>query len=98
MSGATRITVRVIANSHRPGLVSLDGKVLHCKVGSPPVDGRANRELCELLAQILGLPQSAVVVRFGHLARQKVVELAGIDEGKVFAILRQVLSSQLSGK
>ena len=86
-----RLTVRVVANSRKPGITGFVGTVLQCKVQTPPVDGRANRELEKLLAGVLGLAQSSVMVRFGHMARQKVVELSGIDEGKVFAILRQHL-------
>lgn len=93
-----RLKVKVIANAHRPGLVSLVDKVLHCKVSSPPVDGRANRELEETLAEILSLSKSAVRVRWGHMARIKTVELEEIDEDRLFAILRQHLSSKLSSK
>lgn len=87
-----RLKVRVTANSHRPGIVSLENKVLYCKVSSPPVDGRANRELEELLAEVLRLAKSAVNVRWGHMARVKTVELEEIDEVKLFAILRQHLN------
>jgi len=87
-----RLKVRVTANSHRPGMVALVDKVLHCKVSSPPVDGRANRELEELLAEVLRLAKSAVNVRWGHMARVKTVELEEIDEDKLFAILRQHLN------
>ncbi len=86
-----RLKVKVTANSHRPGLVSLVDKVLHCRVSSPPVDGRANRELEELLAEVLRLAKSAVNVRWGHMARVKTVEVEEIDEDKLFAILRQYL-------
>ncbi len=92
-TSVTRLQVRVTANSYRPGLVGLVGKVLHLKVGSPPIDGRANRELCELIAQVLGLAPSLVAVRYGHSARQKVVELSGIEEEQVFAGLRRRLGS-----
>lgn len=87
----TRLTVRVVANSHRPGLVSLMGKILHLKVSSPPADGRANQELCQTLAELIGVAPSGVNVRYGHSARQKVVEIVGVDEGHLFAILRQHL-------
>lgn len=87
-----RIKVRVIANSHRPGITGLEGDVLHLKVGSPPIDNRANRELCELVASALKVAVSLVNVRFGHMARQKIVELSGIDEASALAILRQHLA------
>ncbi len=88
----TRLQVRVTANSHRPGLVGMVGKVLHCKVGAAPADGEANRELCQLLAELCGLAPTLVSVRYGHSARLKLVELTGVDEEAVFVILRQRLS------
>lgn len=93
-----RLKVRVTANSYRPGMVALVGNVLHLKVASPPIDNRANRELCEMLAGVLKLAPSLVTVRFGHLARLKTVEVMDIDEQHALAILRQFLSSQLSRK
>ena len=93
-----RLKVRVTANSHRPGLIELVDKVLHCKVSAPPADGRANRELEERLAEVLCVAKSSVNVRWGHMARVKTIEVEEIDEDKLFAILRQHLSSQLSSK
>lgn len=92
-----RIKVRVIANSHHPGLVGFRGDVLHLKVSAPPVDNRANRELCELIAEALKVASSLVNVRYGHMARQKVVELSGIDEGPALAILRQRFAGSQAG-
>lgn len=90
-----RLKVKVTANAHRPGLVALVDKVLHCKVSAPPVDGRANRELEETLAEILRLTKSAVNVRWGHMARVKTVEVEEIDEDRLFAILRQHLTDRV---
>ncbi|MBI5466179.1 MAG: DUF167 domain-containing protein [Candidatus Kerfeldbacteria bacterium] len=86
-----RLKVRVTANSHRPGLVGLIDKVVHLKVSAPPADGQANRELCNFLAELFHLAPSLISVRYGHSARQKVVEVQGVDEGHLFAILRQHL-------
>ncbi len=84
-----RLKVRVTANAHRPGLTKLEGDVLYLKVSSPPVDGRANQELCQLLADVLRVAASLVAVRWGHMARLKTVEVQNIDEGQALAILRQ---------
>jgi uncharacterized protein len=86
-----RLKVKVTANSHRPGLVGVLDNVVHLKVSAPPADGRANNELCRSLAEFLRIPASLVSVRFGHSARVKTVEVQGIDEEAVFAILRQHL-------
>jgi hypothetical protein len=87
-----RLKVKVTANSHRPGLVGLVDDVIQLKVAAPPADGQANQELCRFLAELFGLAPSLISVRYGHSARQKVVEVQGVDEGRLFAILRQRLA------
>lgn len=49
----TRLTVKVTANSHRPGLVGLVDNVLSIKVAAAPADGKANEEVCQTLSQVL---------------------------------------------
>jgi len=86
-----RLKVKVTANSHRPGLVGFIDNIIHLKVSSPPADGQANHELCRFLAELFNLAPSLISVRYGHSARQKVVEVQGVDEGPLFAILRRRL-------
>jgi uncharacterized protein YggU (UPF0235/DUF167 family) len=44
-------------------------------LASAPEKGRANRELIELVAELLDVPVSAVSVIRGHSARQKVIRI-----------------------
>jgi uncharacterized protein (TIGR00251 family) len=50
-----------------------DGR-LKVRVGAPPEDGRANRELVRFVAESLGVPQRAVRVVVGAAARDKILE------------------------
>jgi uncharacterized protein (TIGR00251 family) len=43
---------------------------------SPPVDGKANRELVELIARHFGRPKSAVSIKSGASGRMKLVTIA----------------------
>lgn len=52
-------------------MVGLHGDELKVRVCSPPVDGRANEELCEVLADALGLRPRDVQVVAGHSGRSK---------------------------
>jgi uncharacterized protein (TIGR00251 family) len=74
-----RQSIRVSPRAKRPGIQGLreDG-VLVVRVSAPPEDGRANAELCAVLAKALGLRKRDVRVVVGHTARDKVVELDGI--------------------
>jgi uncharacterized protein (TIGR00251 family) len=60
---------------------------LRVRVSAPPVAGRANRALCKLLADALGVPSRAVTVASGQRARQKTVRVAGLAPEVVAARL-----------
>jgi uncharacterized protein (TIGR00251 family) len=49
------------------------------RVTAPPVDGKANAALCKLLARTLGVAPSGVTVVRGHAARDKLVEVDGLE-------------------
>lgn len=91
------LKVKVTANSHRPGIVGLNGSVLHVRVAAPPVDGRANAEVCATVAELLKLSRSQVEIKTGHSAKLKTLLVSGIDEQQLFAILRQCLAVNSQG-
>ena len=74
------ITVRVVPRSSRNAVAGweADGSI-KIKVQTPPEDGRANREVCALLARTLGLPVAAVRLESGTRARIKVLHIEGLD-------------------
>ncbi|MGI0486900.1 DUF167 domain-containing protein [Pantanalinema rosaneae CENA516] len=52
-----------------------DGSLtVHLK--SPPVDGKANTELIQLLTQELKLPKSSIRIKSGLSSRTKLIEIA----------------------
>jgi uncharacterized protein YggU (UPF0235/DUF167 family) len=57
-----------------------DGGVLLVRVRAPPADGRANEELCNLIAKHAGVGVRSVAVVCGANARQKLMRIEGIDE------------------
>jgi uncharacterized protein (TIGR00251 family) len=63
----------VVPGAGRAGVVGLHGEELRVRVASPPVDGRANDELCRLLADVLGLRPREVEVLAGATSRSKQV-------------------------
>ena len=46
-------------------------------------EGRANRALCRLLAKRLGIAPSRVAIVRGQRAREKLIELDGIEQATV---------------
>ena len=63
-----------------------DGAVL-IRVKAPPVDGKANDALCRLIAKRAGVAPSRVRVTRGHTAREKTVEVEGVEAAQLRAAL-----------
>lgn len=72
----TGLRVRVVPNAGRAGVVGLHGDALKVRVCSPPVDGRANEEVCEVVAAALGVHARDVSVASGHTSKSKMLEIA----------------------
>jgi hypothetical protein len=68
-----KFSVWVQAGSRGDAIVGLRGDALKVAVAAPPEKGRANRALCKLLAQGMGVKPSAVSVVRGLTSRHKVV-------------------------
>ncbi len=58
--------------------VMQDGTVKIC-LTSPPVEGKANRALIELLSSILSIPASNFEIVAGKNSRDKLVSVIGIE-------------------
>jgi len=73
------LTVRVTPNSST-NVVSAgpDGKLM-VRLTSPPVDGKANKELIKLIAKKLKIPQSAISIERGEHSRDKMLLIRGIS-------------------
>lgn len=74
-----RIEVRVQPGASRDDL-QLEGEVLRARLAAPAIEGRANKRLIALLAKQLGVRKSDVVIIRGETARDKLVEIASLDE------------------
>ncbi len=72
------LALKAIPNAPRNEVVGWLGDALKVKVHAPALEGRANEELCEFLADALGLPRRAVTVLRGDKSRQKLVRLEGL--------------------
>ena len=82
MTGAgptCQLTIKAVPNAPRTEVAGWMGDTLKLKLHAPPVDGKANAELCRYLADALGLPRSAIRVVTGETARVKRVQLIGLS-------------------
>lgn len=85
---AAQIEVRLRPRGSRDELIGLRDGVLQVKVTAPPVDGKANKALCRLIAKRVGVAPSRVSVVRGEKSREKVVRVEGIDETTLTEALR----------
>ena len=53
------------------------------RVAAPAEGGRANDAVVRLVAETLSLPRRSVTLVSGHGARDKIVELAGLEPGEI---------------
>ncbi|MFI4933463.1 MAG: DUF167 family protein [Caulobacterales bacterium] len=87
-----RLTVRL---TPRGGKDAVEGwmrdaegrAVLKARVSAPPADGAANAALIALLAKALSCPKSAIRLTSGAQSRVKRIEIDGLSEADVAAVL-----------
>ena len=72
-----KITINVKPNAKREGVEPGADGALTVRVGVPPIEGKANERVVELLAKHFGVPKSRVTILRGTSGRKKVVEIAG---------------------
>ncbi len=76
---ATKLKVRVQPGAKRGEIVGWQGDALRVRVQAPPVEGRANQAVIELLAEALGVPKSRLVVQMGQGSREKLIVVEGLS-------------------
>ena len=81
------LNVRAQPRSSRSCLDGLLGDAVKVRVRCAPVDGKANKELVETLADAFGLPKSAVVFKSGETSKTKRILLRGAEATKVRTIV-----------
>jgi uncharacterized protein (TIGR00251 family) len=72
------IDVRVIPRASRAGAAGVRDGALLLRLQAPPVEGAANAEVVDILADLLGVSRRAVTILSGHHNRRKRVAVAGI--------------------
>lgn len=90
----TVVSAFVQPKAAKDSVAGVQGDALRVKVKAPPVDGKANRAVEDLLAGLLGVPRSEVEVVTGHGSRHKRISVRGIAPEDVATRLGVVLSSR----
>jgi uncharacterized protein len=84
--GDTLLKVRVQPGASRNEIAGRRDGAVVVRVTASPVDGKANKAACKLLAERCGIPPSRVEIVRGESRREKVVRLGGVTQGDAAAI------------
>jgi len=75
------IEVKVEPRSSQKGIAGvMENNVLKVKLTSPPVEGAANEQLIEVIAEALKVKRAQVKVIRGQSSKRKVVEISGVED------------------
>ena len=74
-----KINVKVTPRSSKNEIIGKRGDRLAIKLTSPPVEGRANKDLVKFLAKKLGVPSSSISILKGDTSRDKILYVKGMD-------------------
>ncbi len=86
----TLLVCRVQPGASRSGVSGSYGEeAVKIALSSPPVDGKANQELCRMLAERCGLSKSAVELVSGRTGRSKIVKITGIPPEELRSLLSE---------
>lgn len=78
-----RIAVKVHPRARRTALNGRFGEAYKLDLAAPPVDGKANEECVRFFAELAKVPRSRVRIVTGATARNKVVEIEGVDQANL---------------
>lgn len=75
------IEVKVEPRSSRKQITGImDSTILKVKLTAPPVDGSANEQLIELIAESTGVRKSQIKIIRGLTSKRKLVGITGVDK------------------
>ncbi len=88
MGNRVRISVYVQPRASKTAIAGMHDGAIKIRLAAPPVDGAANAALIEFIAERFGVARSRVRLVSGASARRKVIEIEGVDEASVAAVLQ----------
>ena len=81
------LNVRAQPRSSRSGIDGVVGDAVKVRIRCAPVDGKANKELVETLAEAFGVPKSSVVFKSGETSKTKRILLRGVGAARVSEVV-----------
>ncbi len=85
------LRVRVTPRASRNQISGERSGRLGIRLTSPPVEGRANKDLLKFLAKKLGIAPSSITILSGDKSRDKNLQIADLDAATLGEKLKQAL-------
>jgi uncharacterized protein (TIGR00251 family) len=85
--GAVILSVRVQPRASKDEIAGVMDGALKVRLRAPALEDRANEALCVYLAELLKTTKAAVRILSGHHSRSKRVEVRGVTEQQVLALV-----------
>jgi uncharacterized protein (TIGR00251 family) len=83
------IRVKVLPRSATNQIIGQEGDVFKVKLTSPPVEGKANKALIELLAKRLRIGKGKIEIISGTRSRLKSVRISGLSQEEITQLLKK---------
>src|SRR5437762_2342277 len=84
---AVIISVRLQPRASKNEIAGVMDGALKVRLRAPALEDRANEALCAYLAELLKTPKAAVRILSGHHSRSKRVEVRGVTQQQVLALV-----------
>ena len=75
MGGRMKYSVIVKPNSKRETVYRDDSGIIHISVNAPPIEGKANERVLNLLAEFLNVPKRRIQILKGFKGKDKLLEV-----------------------
>lgn len=86
------LRVKVVPGASRTKVAGVLGDRLKVSVAAPPEDGKANRAVCELMAQVFGVSLREVAIIEGHTQPRKSVSVDGVKLCAAVEVLGRLIA------
>ncbi|CAI2382946.1 unnamed protein product [Moneuplotes crassus] len=86
------ITVHAKPNSKNDSIIEIDDECVNLSITAPPKDGKANGNICEFLAETLGIKKRQVEIAKGGKSKNKVAIInadTGLTAEEVYELLKE---------
>jgi uncharacterized protein (TIGR00251 family) len=83
------IKVKVLPKSSTNQIIGQEGDLFKVKLTSPPVEGKANKALIELLAKRLSIAKKRIEIISGKRSRLKTVRISGLSLEDITQVLNR---------